>query len=109
MSTLKYADCIAECNRCADICDYCATSCLSEENVAMMARCIRLDMDCAAQCRIAAGVMARESEHAVAICQLCAQICEACAEECEKHDHQHCKQCASACRQCANACFQMAA
>jgi hypothetical protein len=50
-----------------------------------MARCIQLDMDCAAICRLAVGYMARSSELAAVVCELCAAICEECGKECAKH------------------------
>lgn len=74
----------------------------------MMAECIRLDIDCAAICRLAAGYMARGSEFAGDICQVCADICEACGAECAKHSHAHCQACAQACDRCAQECRQMA-
>lgn len=104
----KFNACIEACNACAVACNHCAASCLREEDVKMMARCIALDMDCAAICQLAAGAMARGSEHAKAICALCAQICKACADECAKHSMEHCQQCAQACRSCADQCRQMA-
>ncbi len=69
-----------------------------------MVRCIALDIDCAAICRVAAGFMARDSENAPALCGLCAEICEACGAECRKFDMEHCKACADACRHCAEEC-----
>jgi len=75
----------------------------------MMARCIALDIDCAAICQLAASAMARGSEHSKAICALCADICQSCAEECAKHQMEHCQQCAQACRECAQQCRKMAA
>ena len=105
----KYQQCISACNDCADACDHCSTACLSESNVAEMARCIRLDMDCASVCRLAAGTMARGSECAGAICRLCAETCDMCADECGKHHHDHCKECAQAGKNCAQACRDMAA
>ncbi|MFW5824470.1 MAG: four-helix bundle copper-binding protein [Marinobacter sp.] len=109
MAHEKYADCISACNACADACDHCSVACLGESGVAELARCIRLDMDCAAICRLAAGAMARDSECVPSFCQVCADVCDACAAECEKHDHEHCRQCAQACRYCAKACREMAA
>lgn len=109
MAHEKYADCISACNACADACDHCAVACLGESGVSDLARCIRLDIDCAALCRLAAGFMARDSECTGSICRLCAEVCDACAEECEKHDHDHCRQCAQACRDCAAKCREMAA
>jgi hypothetical protein len=102
-----YTACIEACNGCATACHHCAASCLKESDVQMMARCIALDMDCAAACQFAAAAMARGSEHAKAICALCADICEACGEECAGHKHEHCQACAKACRDCAAACRAM--
>ena len=75
----------------------------------MMARCIQLDLECAAICRSAAELMSLGSEHAHQLCAVYADICDACAAECEKHSHlEHCKQCAEACRRCAEECRSMA-
>ena len=91
--------------KCAATCNHCSTACLDEPDVSMMARCIKLDMDCAQICQLAASFVARGSEHAQHILNECAEICEACAEECEKHSHMdHCRQCAEACRHCAEVC-----
>ena len=109
MALDNFQSCIDACNACATACDNCAASCLREEDVKMMARCIALDMDCSQACRLAAGVMARASEHAAAVCRLCAELCRACGEECGKHQMDHCQQCAAACRRCAEECERMAA
>ena len=101
--------CIEACNACFVACNHCAASCLLESDVKMMAKCIALDMDCAAICSVAAGAMARGSTYAKAICALCAEICQACADECGKHTMDHCQQCAKACRNCAEECRKMAA
>src|SRR3546814_7834325 len=100
--------CIDACYACATECDHCAASCLGEQDVKSMARCIKLDMDCAQICRLAASYMARGSEFAQALCRLCAEVCEACAAECAKHEMDHCQRCAQACRQCAEECTRMA-
>ena len=109
MAHQMYQACIEACNACAIACDHCAAACLQEQDVKRMARCIALDMDCAATCRLAVGAMARGSELAQQICQLCAQICDTCGEECGKHQMDHCQACAQACRQCAEQCRAMAA
>ena len=88
-------------------CDQCAISCLNEKDVQALARCIRLDMDCAAICRLAVGYMARGSELAADVCELCAAICEECGKECAKHPMAHCQDCAKACRRCAEECRRM--
>jgi len=108
MAANAYAACIDACNACANACDRCAAACLEEDDVQAMARCIALDTDCAALCRLAAGMMARESEFAPSVCALCAELCEACSGECESHDAEHCKACAAACRRCADECQRMA-
>jgi len=109
MMQQQFQSCIEACNACADACDMCSAACLHEEDVEMMARCIALDMDCAQICRLAAAFMARGSDFAGALCQLCAEVCQACGDECAKHQAQHCQDCAAACRRCAEACRQMGA
>jgi hypothetical protein len=108
MAHHHYQSCIDACNACADACDHCATACLAENDVKMMALCIKLDMDCAAICRLAGGYMSRESEFAMQVCAFCADVCEACGAECAKHQHAHCQECAEACRRCAEECRRMA-
>jgi hypothetical protein len=98
----QFQACLTACNACAIACDRCAAACLQENDVKALARCIALDIDCAALCRVAADAVARNSEMA-------RRICEACAEECEHHDMDHCQACAAACRRCANECRKMAA
>ncbi|MBI3899883.1 MAG: four-helix bundle copper-binding protein [Gammaproteobacteria bacterium] len=66
-------------------------------------------MDCAQICRLASGYMARDSELARVICEVCAQVCEMCGEECPKYSMEHCQQCAAACRRCAEECRRMVA
>ena len=105
----KFNACIGACNACIADCNYCAASCLREPDVKMMARCIVLDMDCAAICALAVAAMSRDSEHASAICKLCASICQSCGDECAKHQMEHCRACAKACHDCAEACRAMAA
>ena len=96
-------------SNCAAECNHCATACLDEQDVKMLARCIKLDIDCADICLLTASYVARDSEHANHLLKECAEICEACAEECEKHAHmEHCRKCAEACRHCAEACHQTA-
>lgn len=105
----QFQSCIDTCNACAVACDHCAVACLGEKDVKMLERCIRLDLDCAAICRLAVSYMARGSELAGMICETCADVCEACAQECEKHSAmEHCRQCAQACRRCAEECRRMA-
>ena len=108
MTNQKFNACIEACNACAVSCNHCAVSCLQEQDVKAMARCIALDTDCAQICALAAAFMARGSEHAKAICTLCADICQSCGDECVKHQMKHCQECAKACHQCAKECRKMA-
>jgi len=80
-----------------------------EEDIKMMAGCIRLDMECAAICYAAAQVMSMGGQKARELCRLCADVCEACGSECGKHDMEHCQECARACKRCAEECRKMAA
>ena len=108
----KYKNCINACLACIVTCNQCATACLNEESVNNMAKCIQLDLECAALCRAAAEIMSLNGQNVKAICRLCAEICTTWAEECEKHGKngmQHCKECAEACRKCAEECSRMAA
>jgi hypothetical protein len=93
---------------CVAACEHCATACLGEQDVKMMARCISLDRDCADICALTGRFVARDSEHAQHLLRECAEICKACGDECEQHGAhmQHCKECAEACRRCEQACQQ---
>ena len=108
MSHKKNQSLIEILNHCAAVCNHCAMACLDVQDVKMLARCIQLDIDCAAICSLAAGFVARGSEHAGHLLRECADLCNACAEECEKHKAmEHCQDCAEACRKCAAACGRL--
>ena len=103
----EYQKCIDACLKCAATCNHYTSSCLTEQDVKMMAKCIRLDMECSALCYAAAQLMSLGSDHAKAICKLCAEACKACAEACGKHENEHCKECVDACNKCAEECAKM--
>lgn len=106
----EYRECIEACLQCAAVCNHCASSCLQEDDVKMMVRCIQMDMECAALCYAAAQVMSLGGDKARDLCVLCADACQACGEECKKHTHmQHCQECADACLRCAEICRSMSA
>ena len=107
MERQQFASCIQACNDCVVACDMCVAACLQEPDLAMMARCIALDTDCAQLCRVAAGFVARRSEASDLLCEACAEVCDMCAGECGKHPMQHCQDCAAACRRCAAECRKM--
>ncbi len=89
---------------CVLACEHCATSCLAEQEVQMMALCIKLDRDCSDICTIAARLLQRDSVIARQFLLLCEEICRLCGDECAKHNAEHCQKCAEACHTCADAC-----
>ncbi|MEA3319652.1 MAG: four-helix bundle copper-binding protein [Bacillota bacterium] len=107
LSNEVHQKCLEECLACMEACNSCFDACLNEENVNMMAPCIRLDRECSDICGFAAKAIQSNSPFMEQICSLCAEICEACADECSKHSHDHCQKCAEACRRCAAACREM--
>jgi hypothetical protein len=108
MNHERYQGLINALNNCAAECSQCAMACLDEEDVNMMRRCIRIDIDCADTCRLTASLLSRESEHGEHLLKECVEICNACAKECEKHTGmEHCRKCAEACRHCAEECGAM--
>lgn len=109
MAHEKHEGLLEALTNCAAACNHCAMACLDERDVKMLARCIKLDLDCADICQLTAKLLSRDSEHAIHLLKECAEVCQACAEECEKHEHmEHCRKCAEACRNCAEACLQVA-
>lgn len=108
MSHEKHQKTIQLLNDCAAACNHCTTACLDEQDVQMMVKCIKLDIDCAQICSLTASLLGRGSAHGEHLMKECAEICNACADECEKHTHmEHCKKCAEACRACAEECSVM--
>lgn len=95
---------------CSQTCTACADACLSEENVASMAKCVRTDLDCADLCAATARVLSRHTaydpEIARATLQACITACRVCGDECGSHSdmHDHCRVCAQACGKCESAC-----
>ncbi len=104
MNIIPNDELIKKLDICIAACNFCASACLKEDNVKMMAKCISLDMDCAEVCRTTAILLARDSAHGKHLLKECIELCEACAEECGSHEHDHCKACAKACTECAEAC-----
>ena len=94
---------------CINHCNFCAESCLDEDNVKMMVNCIRTDRVCAEACAALTQILATDYKNVQGLLEYCRQICGECATECEKHDAQHCKDCAEACRKCEKACSEFRA
>jgi hypothetical protein len=109
MTSIEVTNCLAVFKSCADACDRCSSACLNEDGVETMRRCMLLDRECAAICRLAAVFIARNARGSRELCRLCGMVCDACAVECQKHSAEHCQKCAQACRRCAEACRRMSA
>lgn len=110
----KLAQAAQALDECAGTCTVCADACLSEQMVAELVRCIRLNQDCADVCAMTACVLLRsgaEPQGTVLrrLLETCAEICRACGEECARHAqmHEHCRICAQSCRDCEETCRQM--
>ena len=70
---------------------------------------IRMLLDCAEICQLAANFMSRESDAHPRVCEVCAEVCERCATSCEQlADDDDMRRCAEACRSCAESCREMA-
>lgn len=90
---------------CQKVCNMCFDACLKEDDVKMMAECIRLDRECADICAIVSTFATREGSLTTDLISLCATICQACAKECEKHkEMEHCQKCAEVCYETAKVC-----
>ena len=100
---------------CAYTCTQCADSCLAEPNIARLAKCIRLTLDCADVCVATRRVISRRTEYDANVTRVlleaCIAACRSCGEECERHA-QHmaqCRVCAESCRQCDETCRELLA
>jgi hypothetical protein len=103
--------CIVACSDCATTCTLCADDCLSEQNVAELVKCIRLNLDCADICTATGRVVSRQTEYDAnvtrAALQACIAACRSCGEECARHaghGMEHCRICADECERCRQAC-----
>lgn len=100
---------------CANTCTQCADACLSEEDPTGLARCIRLDLDCADICATTARVVSRQTEHDANVTrpllQACIAACRSCGEECGSHAPRmrHCSICSEQCRRCQQLCHDLLA
>ena len=108
--------CIDACSDCAQACTACADACLSEDKVAELVKCIRLDLDCADVCATTGRVLSRQTEYDAnvtrPVLEACIAACKSCGDECERHASmgmEHCRVCAEACRRCEQACTELLA
>lgn len=107
------AEVIDSCLECTQACTACADTCMAEGNLEMLARCIRLDLDCADVCDTTAKILSRqvafEAEMARPVVEACVKAVKLCGDECEQHaeHHEHCRVCMEACRRCEEACNRL--
>lgn len=100
---------------CAQACTGCADACLSEANVGMFAKCIRIDLDCADICAATIRVLSRHTGYDAnisrSLLEACATACRSCRDECQQYagTHEHCRICAEACRVAEQACRDLLA
>lgn len=106
INTQQYQECIEACLTCATESQACASFCLKDD-ASMMARCIQLNMECAAICYATAQLLSLGSEFASELCRICADVCDACAKECGRHEPDHCQRAAVDCRACEEVCRKM--
>lgn len=106
--------CIAACHECAEACTQCADDCLSEDkHLTELAKCIRLNQDCADLCATTARIVSRQTEYDAnltrAVLEACIQACQSCGAECQSHaSHmEHCAVCAASCERCETACQRL--
>jgi hypothetical protein len=81
--------CIEECYDCAQTCASCADASLADDDVKMLARCVRFNLDCTDMCAATGAIATRHlvSESAMLreILTACELACRRCEEECLKH------------------------
>src|SRR5262249_8194208 len=110
MPNTKLQQCIADCGNCQETCLATVAHCLMLGGKHAEAEHIRVMLDCAEICQVAANFMLRRSSYHNYVCGVCAEICEKCAQSCEAiaGDDQQMKQCVENCRRCAQSCREMA-
>lgn len=106
-------DCFEASFDCAQIFIACADACLGEQDIQMLARCIRLDLDCADLCATTGKILSRRIAFDFAMVrgtvEAYAQACRLCGEERERYaeHHEHCRACAEVCRRCESTCHNL--
>jgi hypothetical protein len=99
---------------CANTCTQCADACLSEGD-ASLAKCIRLNLDCADICATTSRVVSRQTEYDANVTrpllEACIAACRSCGDECASHaEHmEHCRICSEQCRRCEETCRELLA
>ena len=110
MTNANLQRCIANCGDCQETCLATVAHCLTLGGKYAEAQRIRVMLDCAEICQVAANFMLRRSTLHSYVCRACAEICDACARSCEAiaNDDEQIRQCVESCRRCAGSCREMA-
>lgn len=103
--TREFEVCINSCNDVIRTANVCLDAHLGE---AEMKGCLKLCLDAIDACAACARTLARHSDYAAWLCEVCADLCDACADECGRFDSEPCADCSKACRTCAEQCRAMA-
>ena len=100
-------ECLRNCTECHNVCLRTAV----DDKVAgsIMARDLKLLLNCAEICRTSADFLNVLSEYHRDVCRVCSEICDNCAVMCEQSGISAMQSCASTCRTCAESCRRMAA
>jgi hypothetical protein len=93
-------------NRCAEVCDACAKSCLDEKQFVRMQHCILQTAACRYVCLYISDRLKVDPDDAAGYLIFGQKVCDACAHECSKYPHPHCVRCAQECARCAAICLQ---
>jgi hypothetical protein len=109
LAALTQRECVEACVEAEVVCVACADACLTEEDIAGLRRCIRINLDCADVAGATARMLARRLSDARLLraqVEACARACAVCAESCQEHAnvHEHCRICADACHRAAERC-----
>lgn len=76
MAHQQHAELLKVLHECMTECNHCFDACLKEDDVKMMAECIRLDRECADMCGYLEQAISRNSPFVKQLAQVCAEICE---------------------------------
>jgi Na+-translocating ferredoxin:NAD+ oxidoreductase RnfC subunit len=112
----RLAEAVGKLYECAGVCVSCADACSGEQNpqqIAMAAKCMRMDHDCADLCTVTARVLTRQTGYdaptTLAAIEATCTALGACADACAEMQHmQHCRVCAHRCRETAALLGQLA-
>lgn len=95
--------CIEAFQTCEQLCLRTLPFVCNEISRPLQADLVRVILDCAEMCRLAANFLVRDSEHYIRVCREASEICGDLATHCEAVEglgglHSVCDECVAACR-----------